>query len=183
MAFIGLKHVVAAPIATETTASVTYSTGFVVGKAITANVNINTADVKLYADDAVAESDHGFIDGTVEVGIAHMTNDIQVKMLGHTETTGEISAKATDVIPYNGIGFYAPKMVSGARKYRAIWLTKTQASEPNETFNTRNGQTEFTTPSISCAVMADMTGAWKIETTVETEAAAIAWLNTKANIA
>lgn len=183
MAFIGLKYVVAAPIATETTASVTYGTGFVVGKAITANININTNDVKLYADDVVAETDHGFTDGTVEIGIAHMTDDIQTKMLGHVATSGEITAKATDVIPHNGVGFYAVKMISGARKYRSIWLTKTQASEPNESLTTRQGQTAFGTPSISCAVMEDMTGAWKVEKTHDTEAAAIAWLNTKANIA
>ena len=182
MAFIGLKYIVAAPIATETTESVTYGTGFVVGKAITANINVNTNDVKLYADDVVAETDHGFTDGTVEIGTAHMTDDIQVKMLGHTLTTGEITAKATDVIPYNGIGFYAVKMIGGNRKYRAIWFTKTQASEPNESLTTRQGQTAFGTPSITSAIMEDMTGAWKKETTVDTESAAITWLNGKANI-
>ena len=182
MAFIGLKYVVGAPIATETTSSVTYGTGFVIGKAITANINVNTADVKLYADDAVVESDHGFIDGTVELGIAHMTDDIQTKMLGHTAVTGEITAKSSDMIPYNGVGFYAVKIMNGARKYRAIWLTKTQASEPSENLTTRQGQTAFGTPTISSSIMEDMTGAWKIEKTVDSEADAVTWLNTKANI-
>lgn len=187
MAFVGLKHVVFAPITAETDSAVTYGTGFVVGKAMTANINIASANVKLYGDDAVAESDTGFTEGTVDIGVTKMTDDIQVNMLGHTAgtgegTTGEITAKGSDQAPYGGLGFYAPKLDDGVRKYRGIWFTKTKASEPNESLSTKQGATAFVTPSISCAVMEDMTGAWKKEKTFDTEAACITWLNTRAGI-
>ena len=192
MAFVGLKYVVAAPITEtpasgSTPASVSYADGFVVGKAITANINVTVGNVKLYGDDTVAEVDNSFSEGTMEFGVTKMTNDIQTKLLGHTEGTstaaGEITAKSSDVPPYNGIGFYAPKLDDHVRKYRAIWLTKTVASEPSENFTTRQGQTAFGTPTISVTLMEDITGAWKTEKTFDTEAAAIAWLNGKAGIA
>lgn len=188
MAFIGLKYMVAAPISAETpasgstAASVTYGAGFVVGKAVNANINITTANAKLYGDDAVAEADNGFVEGTVDIGTTEMTDDIQSKMLGHTDNDGEITASSGDVAPYLGLGFYAPKLSNHARKYRAIWFTKSMAGEPNENLQTKQGATQFQTPSIPMTIMEDITGAWKKEQTFDTEAAAITWLNTKANI-
>lgn len=187
MAFIGLKYMVFAPISAETASAVTYDTGFVIGKAITANVNITSANVMLYGDDAVAEADTGFTEGTVEWGVTKMTDDIQTKILGHTldsgaNATGEIIAKGADSAPEGGIGFYAPKLVDGVKKFRGIWFTKTKASEPNESLATRQGAIAFVTPSITSKIMEDATGAWKREKTFDTEAAAKAWLNGIAGI-
>ena len=185
MAFVGLKHVVAAPIQTEAATGVTYSAGFVVGKAMTANVSITSSNAKLYGDDAVAEADNGFSEGTVDVGVTKMTNDIQTKILGHTLGTGEgaeLTASIEDVAPYVGLGFYAPKLDDHVRKYRAIWFTKAIGSEPSEDLQTKQGATAYVTPTIQFTIMADMTGAWKREKTFDTEAAAVTWLNTQAGI-
>ena len=58
MAHIGLKYPVFAPITAETDAgAITYGDGFVVGKAINYTGTPSNADVVLYADDGVAESD------------------------------------------------------------------------------------------------------------------------------
>ena len=56
MATIGLKYLVAAKSTESATAS-TFADGFVIGKAIKADFSIESNDTKLYADDAVAESD------------------------------------------------------------------------------------------------------------------------------
>ena len=185
MAYVGLKYVVAAPINAEAATGVTYSAGFVVGKATTANISISTSNVKLYGDDAVAEMDNAFSEGTLDVGVTVMTDDIQTKILGHTKATGndaEITASVDDVVPYCGVGFYAPKMDNHVRKYRAIWFTKTMGTEPSEDLQTKQGATAYVTPTIQFAIMADMTGAWKKEQTFDTEAAAKAWLDNLAGI-
>ena len=54
MAKIGLKYPVAAPLKAD---GKTYDTGFVIARAIKASVTANNNDVKLYADDGIAESD------------------------------------------------------------------------------------------------------------------------------
>ena len=55
MAFVGMRYVVAAPVDTETPGTgITYGNGFVVGKAIQANLTITRNNNPLYADDTIA---------------------------------------------------------------------------------------------------------------------------------
>ncbi len=186
MALVGLKYMVAAPLTEEGTDKKenTYEQGFVVGKAIKADIQINSANAYLYGDDAVAESDTSFTDGTVSIGTTQMSEDIQTKVLGHkkNEEGNEITANAADVAPYLGLGFYAPKMDNHVKKYRAIWFVKTIFAEANESMQTKQGATNFVTPEMSATIMTDAKGDWKKEETFATEAEAIAYLNKKANI-
>lgn len=184
MALVGLKYIVAAPL-TETGTDATYANGFVVGKGITANINVTTANQKLYADDAVAEVDNSFTEGTIELNVDDMTDDIQTKMLGHNKDAEkeEIIAKGDDVSPNLGVGFYGKKLVNNTVKYRAIWFRKVQFSEPSETMRTKENNVTFQTPSISGTVMTDVTGVWKQEQTFDTEAGAKAYLDELAGIA
>ena len=91
MAKIGLKFPVASPITGYTASGMPiYSTGFIVGKAITAEKSIESNDNPLYADDAVAENDTSFAGGTIKLGVSDFGADykdglqVQAKMLGHT---------------------------------------------------------------------------------------------------
>ena len=87
MAKIGLKY----PVYKTAT-----SQG-VIGKAIQADISISVNDVKLYADDAIAESDKSFQSGTLTLGIDDLSDIIQAEFLGHTVGTDpEIIAKGTD---------------------------------------------------------------------------------------
>ena len=67
MATTGIKHPVFAPItARNTGAKPTYGTGILVAKATKADITINTAEGKLYADDSLAEYDSKFQSGTLQ---------------------------------------------------------------------------------------------------------------------
>lgn len=155
----------------------------VIGKAIQADISITINDVKLYADDVVAESDKSFQSGTITLGLDDLSDDIQTEFLGHTkDTEGEITAKGTDDSPYVGIGFYGVKKVNGIRKYRAIWLPKVQFGEPNDTNSTKGETVTFNTPVIEGTIMLDDNGDWKKEQTFDTEAEAKSYLEGKAGI-
>jgi len=174
MAKIGLKY----PVYKSAT-----SQG-VIAKAIQADISITVNDVKLYADDAVAESDKSFQSGTLTLGVDDLPDEIQSEFLGHSidPETGEITAKGTDQNPYVGIGFYGVKVVGGVRKYRAIWLPKVQFAEPADTNETQGETVTFKTPVLEGTIMLDDNGAWKYENTFETEAEARAYLEEKAGI-
>lgn len=156
----------------------------VIAKAIQADISISVNDVKLYADDAIAESDKSFQSGLISLGIDELSAAIQADFLGHTADgqTGEITAKGGDGSPYVGIGFYGAKKVSGARKYRAIWLPKVQFAEPADSNKTQGETVEFNTPVLEGTIMLDDDGNWKKENTFDTEAEAIAYLQDKAGI-
>ena len=75
MAKIGLKYPVAAPMKED---GKTYDTGFVIAKAIKASVTANNNDVKLYADDGIAESDKSFKDGTLSLNVDDLSGIIRL---------------------------------------------------------------------------------------------------------
>lgn len=174
MAKIGLKY----PVYKTAT-----SQG-VIGKAIQADISISVNDVKLYADDAIAESDKSFQSGTLTLGIDDLSDIIQAEFLGHTVGTdpAEIIAKGTDENPYVGIGFYGVKVVAGVKKFRAIWLPKVQFGEPADTNATKGDTVAFATPVLEGTIMLDDDGAWKYEQTFDTEAEAIAYLQAKSGV-
>lgn len=185
MAQLGLKYPVYAP-ATESGTSITYNGGAVLAKAVSSNISITTSDVKLYADDAVAESDHSFSTGTITIEVDNLNDDAKKALLGYTEasgSTGELQAPAEVVCPNVGFGFYSYKMVNNVAAYRAIWLTKVQFSEPSEDFSTKGESTEFKTTSLTGTIMKAANGLWKVEQTFATEAEAKAYLDKKAGIA
>lgn len=74
MATTGIKHPVFAPItARNAGAKPTYGTGLLIGKATKADITINTAEGKLYADDALAEYDSKFQSGSISLGVDELT--------------------------------------------------------------------------------------------------------------
>lgn len=172
MAMIGLKH----PVYKSATKK------GVIGKAIQADIKITSNNVKLYADDSIAEEDKSFQSGAVALGIDDLSDTVQSDLLGHTVVDGEITANENDESPNVGFGFYGVKKVRGKRKYRAIWLTKVKFSEPSDEHATKEDGTTFKTPVLEGSIMLDDNGDWKKEKTFDTEAEAIAYVDGKADI-
>lgn len=199
MAKIGLKYPVAAPITAEPENSLpTYGEGFVIGKAISANKDITSNDNPLYGDDAVAENDTSFSEGTLTLGVTDFGTsvsdslEIQAKLLGHTIVTeGEspnqqkiIRKKAGDNAPYLGVGFYKTKKINNILMYECTWLYKVQFQLPSESTNTKGQSIEWQTPEIAGRIMelASNEGIYEDTVLFDSESACRTWLNEKANI-
>ena len=182
MAQVGLKYIVAGKL-NEENGAVTYSDGFLIGPAMKVDIKINASDATVYGDDVLQESDKSFTDGTISMGVTHMVDDAQSKLLGHTKgENGEIISNSGDVAPYVGVGFYSKKTVNNKVSYRAIFLRKVMFGEPSETYQTKDKQITYQTPTIEGAIGTDNNGDWKNEQTFQTEAEAIAYLNKKVGI-
>lgn len=188
MAKIGLKHIVAAPLNEDGT---TYGTGYVVAKAIKATVNSNNNDVKLYADDGMAESDKSFKDGSISLNVDDLNQKTYADMMGHTYTAADaekgtpetVTAAAQDIAPFLGVGFYGAVKRSNRAFYVAKWLKKVQFAEPNDETETKGETVNFQTPTIEGTVFQADDGTWKEQAEFPTEAEALAWVDAKANIA
>lgn len=181
MAKTGLKHIVGAKL-DETAATPSCSDGMIIGKAISANVSVEVNEVILYADDTVAESVKEFKSGKITLNTDDLTYPVQGMLLGHTATETTLRANSNDVAPYVGVGFYGQVIRGGATKSRAVWFRKVKFGEMSDESKTKGESIEFTTPTIEGTVMKLADGSWKEETIVATEAAALAWLDGKANI-
>lgn len=189
MAKIGLKYPVYSP-ATETDSTISYGTGAVLAKALSANIAITNNEVKLFADDAVAESDNSFASGTITMGIDDLYDAAKVALLAYVEgdtvdsTTSAKELSVGSVTPaYVGFGFYGKVIRNGSSFWRAIWLKKVQFKEPSDESTTKGQNVEFKTPSLEGAIMIAADGKWKEEGTFSTEAGAKAWLDGKCGLA
>jgi phi13 family phage major tail protein len=189
MSKIGLKYPVYAP-ATETDSAISYGTGAVLAKAISANISIENNDVKLYADDVIAESDRSFASGTVTIGIDDLYDPAKVALLDYVQgdtvdaTTGAKELSVGTASPaYVGFGFYGKVIRNKVPYWRAIWLKKVQFAEPSDELSTKGESVEFGTPELEGTIMMAADGKWKEEGTFSTEAAAKAWLDGKCGLA
>ena len=193
MEHIGLKYPVFAPITTETDAGViTYGEGFVVGKAINYTGTPSNADVVLYADDGVAESDKSITNEGVSLEADDLSLKVYADLLGHTytaevttqgsEAPESVAVSIDDVAPYGGLGFYRRRKKNGVLSFDAIWLHKVQFAEPTTNGATKADTVTFQTRTVEGTAYPTNAGAIKEEAIFTTEAAAKAWINAKAGI-
>ena len=176
---------------------VTYSEGGVMGKAVEANIEIETSeDNNLYADNTIAETDKTFTGGTLTLSTDELSQEVAKAMLGVTETpitgiTGVTDEEASELIwnddqmtPYLGIGMIIKKMVAGVIKWRAVVLTKVMFNIPADAATTQGESIEWQTPELSGTIMRDDTAkhTWKTEATFTTEAQAEAYIKNRLSI-
>lgn len=187
MAKIGLsdfKYAIFSSESTTTAGTPVYAeAGKSPGKAISCSVSITSNEAKLYADDALAESDKSFQSGTVTIGIDD--DDIQTMgaLLGHTVTTSNdnpttytLVRKASDIAPYVGLGRIVTKMVNGAYKYKVEFLYKVKFAEPKADNATRGESTEFSTYELEGTIATLSDGKWSVAQLFDTKAAAQTYL-------
>lgn len=139
-----------------------YGTPKSVGKAITSSVSANNADAKLYADDALAESDSSFISATVSVTVDDDRADVLSELLGHTYNVSnkEIVRNVNDVAPYVGLGRIIRKVVNNVPEWKVEVLQKVKFAEPSQEENTKADSVEFGTTAIEGVAYADDNGQW-----------------------
>ena len=195
MAFIGMRHVVAAKIATETPgAALTYSAGMVVGKAIQGNLTWDRNDNPLYADDAIAENDNGATGGSIELVTDDLLDTVRAYLLGDeaisvgTGTSATTEYESTDEpAPYVGFGYIVGEITGGVKSYKGYWFPKVQFGMDNDSATTKGESTEFQTNKLTGEILGVQTTAsgsveYYYTDTDTTEAAVRTWLNGKAGI-
>ena len=128
MAKIGLKNFLFGILTEQNDGTATYGVAQKPAKAISCKVDISNNDAKLYADDALAESDKTFQSGTVTLGIDDEDDAILATLLGHEIVNGEMVRNAYDTAPYVGLGRVITKIVGGVYKYKVEFLNSLRYS-------------------------------------------------------
>ena len=172
MAKIGLKNFLFGILTEQSDGSATYGVAQKPAKAISCKVDISNNDAKLYADDALAESDTTFQSGTVTLGIDDEDDIMLATLLGHEITSGEMVRNAYDVAPYVGLGRIITKIVNGSYKYKVEFLYKVKFSEPSQDNSTKGESVEFGTSELQGLVSSLANGDWSDSKTFNTLAEA-----------
>lgn len=166
MAKIGLSNFKYSILDLTDPAKPTYSGAETLGKAVEAKVEIKNNDAVLYADDAVAESDTSFANGTITLTIDEDDDAVFAKLLGHKTVTGtdgdglEVIRSSTDTAPYVGVGRIITKMINGVYKYKVEFLKKVKFSEPSQDNSTKGENIEFGTTEVEGTIVTMPDGTW-----------------------
>lgn len=160
MAKIGVQNFLYGILTETSNGTATYGAGTKPGKAVSCNVSISNNDAKLYADDALAESDTTFQSGTVTIELDNADTTTQATLLGHTVTGDEIVRNATDIAPYVGLGRIVTKIVGGQYQYKVEFLNKVKFAEPSQENTTKGESVEFATTTLEGIVSTLANGDW-----------------------
>lgn len=196
MAIIGVSKPYFAKYAAADGA-VTYSGGGILGRMQEVNISISTSeDNDLYLDNALAESERTFSDGTLTLSADAMSQEVSAAILGITPVAVgsidgvtdpdvmELNYDDDQVIPDLGVGFIIKKKIRGVVSWRGIVLTKIKFSVPADAAVTQGKTIEWQVPQLTAAIMRDDSEKhrWKREATFTTEAQAEAYIKARLNI-
>lgn len=177
MAKIGLNNLKYG-VLSEVGETVTYGAMQSLGKAVSANVSITSNSAVLYADDAIAETDNTFSNGTITLTVDDDGDTVFAPLLGHEidSNTGEMIRNKNDEPPYVGVGRIINKMKNGARLYKVEFLSKVKFAEPSQESNTHGETTEFGTQQVEGTIATLENGMWSKTKTFTTHSDALAYL-------
>lgn len=186
MATIGVKKPYYAKYsATGTT--VTYSGGGVLAKAIEFSAEIDSGEENnLYADDGIAESERSFKGGKVNITTDDLSQEASAAIIGITAKTLTVGEDTVSELVFDddvqspeiGFGIIVTKKKAGVLAYRAIVFPRLKFSIPKDAAKTLGETIEWQTPELEATIMRDDTAkrTWKREATLESEAAAEAYI-------
>lgn len=146
---IGLSNVVYALLTAdpETGGEATYAPSVKLAGAITANINPNSSNETLFADDGPYETASTIGQIELSLNIADLTLRAQAALLGHTMTDGGVLIrKSSDTPPWLAVGF---RSLKSNGSYRYTWLAKGKFALPEQNNETKGDSINFQTPTIS----------------------------------
>ena len=176
MAKIGLQNFLYGILTEASDGTPSYGVAKKPAKAISCTVDITNNDVKLFADDGLAESDTTFQSGNVTIGIDDEDDIMLADLLEHEIVNGEMIRNANDIAPYVGFGRILTKLVNGVYKYKVEFLYKVKFSEPSQDNSTKGESVEFGTSTLSGIVAKLGDGNWSASKTFNTMAEAKTYL-------
>lgn len=151
------------------------------GKAVSAKVDPSNNDAKLYADDALAESDSSFNSAKVTLGVADDDLTVFAEILGHklSEPGSVMTRNVNDAAPYVGLGRVVTKLVNNKHIYKGEFLYKVKFVEPSQEDETKGESVDFKTPEIEGTAIALANGDWSDSGVFDTKDAAVKWVKEK----
>ena len=148
MATIGLKNLVYVKHPINVQSVITR-----LAPSISANVDIETADAVLDADDGTLYDLHPFKRGTITLNVDDLPVAFLKDALGVTETSGGIVVSAAEDQGSDlAIGFMGLKPDG---TYRGVWLSRVKFKIPPEAYTTKGDSITFNTPTISGTIIAE----------------------------
>ena len=127
MATYGAKYPKFAPISSEPeNALPTYNgaKAATIGRLVKADLTVNLASGKIFADDELAESADEFSSGTIAMETDDMEDEVASTVYGATVQNSEVHYKAGDTPPLGGLAYYKALMRRGVKYFKGYFYPR-----------------------------------------------------------
>lgn len=190
---IGMLHPVAAVVDSYTPGTgITYENGFVVAEARSAGLSWEREDGRFYGDDVELDSANGVLGYSLEFEPSGLKDGVRESLLGESKASSEYTI--TDAVaPDVGFGYVRVMRSEGSSgkvetTYEGWWFYKLKFGVTREETQTKERSIEWRVPTLTgngAGVKLDNTNvlSFAVHQTFTTAAAAIAYIEEKANFA
>jgi len=147
-----------------------------IGRLVKADLTVNLASGKLFADDVLSESLEVFASGSIAMETDDMTDEVASVVYGAKVTDKVVSYNSGDDPPAGGLGYLKQLMRKHKTLYKAYFYPLVKAALGSDTAQTRTDSITFGTNATSFTVFACESGDWRLTKEAATEAEALTWL-------
>ena len=178
MASFGAKYPYFCPVEQEPEGSLPIYKGDPVriGRLVKADLTINMASGKQFADDTLAESVDEFSSGSIAMETDDMEDQTAAVVYGATVEDGMVRYNVGDDPPAGGLGYIKKLMRRKKVLYKGYFYPLVKAALGNDTAQTKTDSITFGTAATTFTVFACESGDWRFTRETATEAEAVAWL-------
>ena len=150
-----------------------------IGRLVKADLTVNLASGKLFADDGLAESVDEFSSGSIAMETDDMEDPVAAEVYGCKVEDKEVHYNVADDPPAGGLAYFKKLMRRKKFLYKGYFYPLVKAALGNDTAQTKTDSITFGTNSTTFTVFACETGDWRFTEEFPTEAEAIAWIKEK----
>lgn len=147
-----------------------------IGRLVKADLTVNLASGKLYADDALTESVDEFSNGSIAMETDDMEDPVAAVVYGADVQDKVVRYNVQDDPPAGGLGYVKKLMRRKKVLYKGYFYPLVKAALGNDTAQTKTDSVTFGTTSTTFTVFACESGDWRFTEETKTLAEAVAWV-------
>lgn len=150
-----------------------------IGRLVKADLTVNLASGKLFADDGLAESVEEFSSGSIAMETDDMEDHVASVVYGAEAKDGEVRYTTADTPPAGGLAYFKKLMRRKKVIYKGYFYPLVMASLGNDTAQTKGDSITFGTNNTTFTVFACEDASWRRTKEFTAEAEALAWIKEK----
>ena len=150
-----------------------------IGRLVKADLTIQMASGKLFADDGLAESVEEFASGSIAMETDDMLDDVASVVYGTKVEEKLVRYNTADDPPSGGLAYYKKLMRRRKVFYKCIFVPLVKASLGNDTAQTKTDSITFGTTATTFTVFACDNGDWRLTEVFAAEEEALAWVKSR----
>ena len=150
-----------------------------IGQLVKADLTLQMASGKLYADDHLVESVDEFVSGSIAMETDDVLDEVASVVYGTSVEDKLVRYNTADDPPPGGLAYYKRLIRDKRVLFKAYFYPLVKAALGNDSAQTKTDSITFATTATTFTVFACKNGDWRHTEELATEAEALAWVKSR----